>query len=487
MGRSLPAYAANAFARVLCAFSLLAMCAGRVGALDGEGAPAQPLDQKEKQALVTRAGEMLAAQYVDPRRGREAQAKITAALDAGAYDGIADPAAFAQRLTDDLVAALHDKHIFVSSALVPTPPDADLAGTIPLPTYGGFARVDRLKGNIGYIRLLSFPAPAIFTPAADEAMRDVAGTDALIIDIRDNGGGSLESESYFASFFFDPQKPVRLNSVIQRAPGTFQFTWRWFWTRPVELPCPNTPVYILTSAQTFSAAEAFAYDLKAHGRAAIYGQTTGGAANPGEGRLLGSGFGIYIPTGHIVNPLTGTSWEGAGVAPDMPVDDKRAFQAAMRDILSRRAGLAAVKEKLALEPDVDPFVETHLLKVRTTPLPGSEAAIRRNIEDLARGTPNYRLMSKALAGTTRLQLPRLQHELDMLGPIKSVRFQYVGSQGLDVFDVTMANGLLQYGIFVEPDGKIETGWIRPLPRAAPDQVASGGAAAADKAQAGPPP
>jgi hypothetical protein len=251
--RSPPAYALNVFALVLWAFSLLALCAGPVGAFDREVAPAlaQPLEQKEKQAVVTRAGELLAAQYIDPSRARDDQAKITEALAAGAYDDIADPAAFAQRLTDDLVAALHDKHIFVSSELVPTPPDADTAGTTPPPTTGGFARVDRLKGNIGYIRLLSFPMPAIFIPAADEAMRDVAGTDALIIDMRDNGGGSVESDSYFGSFFFDPQKPVQLNSVVQRVPRTAnQFIRERFWTRPVATPYLNKPVYILTNART---------------------------------------------------------------------------------------------------------------------------------------------------------------------------------------------------------------------------------------------
>ncbi len=463
------AFALKVFALVLCALSLLALCAGSVGALDRAGASAlaQPLEQKEKQAVVTRAGQLLVAQYIDPRRARDAQAKITEALAAGAYDGIADPAAFAQRLTDDLVAALHDKHIFVSSELVPTPPDADATGTTPSPTIGGFARVDRLKGNIGYIRLLSFPMPAIFIPAADEAMRDVAGTDALIIDLRENSGGSVESDSYFCSFFFDPQKPVQLNSVVQRVPRTSnQFTRARFWTRPVATPYLNKLVYILTSARTFSAGEAFAYDLKARGRAVIYGETTGGAANPGSARLLGPRFGIFIPTGRIDNPVTGTSWEGAGVAPDVPVDAKRAFQAAARDILSKRTDLAGVKGELAVETDVNPFVEAQLLNIRTTPLPGSEAAVRRNIEDLVHGTPNYKLMSKDLAETTKLQLPRLQHDLGNLGPILSVTFKYVGSQGLDVFDVTMAKGSLQSGIFVEPDGKIDTEWIRPMPSGA---------------------
>ena len=79
----------------------------------------------------------------------------------------------------------------------------------------------------------------------------------------------------------------------------------------------------------------------------------------------------------------------------------------------------------------------------------SAAIVLHNIDDVGAGTPNYKLMSKDLAETIRLQLPRLQHDLSKLGPIRSVTFKYVDSQGLDVFDVTMANGSLQSGIFVE--------------------------------------
>jgi hypothetical protein len=144
------------------------------------------------------------------------------------------------------------------------------------------------------------------------------------------------------------------------------------------------------------------------------------------------------------------------------VDEKRAFQAAALDIISRRTDFTRLEDQLAVATDVDPFVEAHLLNIRTTSLPGSEAAVRRNIEDLVHGTPDYKLMSKDLAETTRLQLLRLQDLLSPLGPVRSVTFKYVSSQGLDLFDVTMANGSLQSGIFVDSDGKIETMWIRPM-------------------------
>jgi len=143
------------------------------------------------------------------------------------------------------------------------------------------------------------------------------------------------------------------------------------------------------------------------------------------------------------------------------MDEKLAFQAALRDIAAKR-GLDDMKVQLASETAVEPFVEAHLLNIRNLPLPGSEAAVRRNIEDIVHGTPNYKLMSKDMADTTRAQLTRLRDMLTRLGPIRSVTFRYIGPFGQDVFDVTMANGAVQSGIFVQPDGKIEDMWIHPL-------------------------
>jgi hypothetical protein len=444
--------------RAVCGFIALLLAAGPALAQ-----AIQPLEKSEKQAVVTRAGERLATDYIYPDRARQAQTKITAGLAAGAYDGIDDPTAFAQRLTDDLAAVLHDKHVRVSYRGLASAGAAMARPPAPPPTNGGFAQVDRLKGNIGYIKLLNFPIPAIFSAAADSAMADIAGTGALIIDMRDNGGGSAESDSYFGSFFFDPKKPVQLNSIVHRTPSTNEFTTKEYWTIPVASPYLNKPVYILTSRRTFSGGEAFVYDLKARKRAVIYGETTGGGANPGGGTMLNARFGIFIPTGRAENPVTGTNWEGTGVAPDVAVVASLSFQAALRDIVSKRAGLAALKDQIAHETDVAPFVEAHLLKIRTTALPGSEAAARRNIEDLVRGTPNYALMSKDLAEATRAQLHQLQADMRKLGPIRSIAFKEVGPGGLDVYDVTMANGTIQSGIFVSPNGTIESAWIRPGP------------------------
>ena len=425
------------------------------------------LEKSEKEAVVEKVGELLTVHYVFPDRAALAKAKIASALAAGDYDEIADPTAFAQRMTADLQAVTHDKHMRVFAAFGQAPPP--VAMPPPPPSNAGFARVDRLKGNIGYIKLLNFPGPGPFNLAADQAMADLASTDALIIDMRDNGGGSPESVTYLCSFLFDPKTPVHINDLIFRKPGTNEFTTTQFWTRPEAATYYKKPVYLLTSKRTFSGGEEFVNDLKVQKRAKVYGETTGGGANPGGGMPIDPRFGIFIPNGRAENPVTKTSWEGTGVTPDVAVDEKQAFQAAVLDILRKRddAPAAAVRRDVATQIDVDPFVDAHLLKIRTAALPGSAEAVRRNLEELARGAPNYDLMTADLANVTRAQLPMLQADISKLGAIKTVTFNSVGPAGLDVYDVTLANGVIQCGIFVTPDGKIASAWIRPATTSMP--------------------
>jgi hypothetical protein len=422
------------------------------------------LEKGEKEAVVETVGDLLTVNYVFPDRAAQAKVKITGALAAGDYDEIADASIFAQRLTADLQAVTHDKHMRVFAAFGERAPSG-----VPPPSNAGFARVDRLKGNIGYIKLLGFPPPGPFNLAADQAMADLISTDALIIDVRDNGGGNPDSVAYLCSFFFDPKTPVHINNLIYRKPGTNEFTTTEFWTKSVTTSYLGKPVYILTSKRTFSGGEEFVNDLKVQKRAKVFGETTRGGANPGGELPINSQFSIFIPNGRAENPVTKTSWEGTGVTPNVAVDEKQAFQAAVLEVMGKKgdAAAAAGKNELTTQNDVDPFVEAHLLKFRTTALPGSAEAVRRNLEELARGAPNYDLMSPDLANVTRAQLPKLQADVSKLGAIKTVMFNHVGPGGLDVYDVTLANGAIQCGMFVTPDGKIVSAWIRPAAASMP--------------------
>jgi len=158
-------------------------------------------------------------------------------------------------------------------------------------------------------------------------MSKLAAAKALIIDLRENGGGSPEGVAYMASYLFG-DKAVHLNNVYNRQADRTQTSY----TSP-DLPGrrfgPQKPVYVLTSGFTFSAAEEFAYDLQALGRATIVGEVTGGGAHPVEMHRVSDHWSIFLPTSRSINPITKTNWEGTGVQPGVEVPADQALSKAL--------------------------------------------------------------------------------------------------------------------------------------------------------------
>ncbi len=159
-----------------------------------------------------------------------------------------------------------------------------------------------------------------------EAMAAVHDADALIFDLRDNGGGDPRIVALISSYLFG-EEPVHLNDIYRRQGVLPEQLWT---QRDVVGPRfgPDKAVYVLTSRFTFSAAEAFAYDLQALGRATIVGETTAGGAHLSDAGPLVLGFDMLLPTGRAVSPVTGTDWEGTGVIPDVPVSAASALDTA---------------------------------------------------------------------------------------------------------------------------------------------------------------
>lgn len=231
------------------------------------------------------------------------------------------PDDFARAVTADMRSAGHDKHLALVYSADLLPPDQN-----PTPAEvahdrestilhnAGIRNVQWLPGNIGYIRITGFPSGGASTEhAIDAAMAVVAHTDALIVDLRHNGGGDPDSLDYWMGYFFD--KRTELTSIKWTSPKPhvdLQFS-----ASKIGGSHYLKPIYVLTSSRTFSCAEQFTYDLKVLRRASIVGETTGGGANPGDFRRLDPHFAIFIPTGQAYNPYTKTNWEGVGVAPDV--------------------------------------------------------------------------------------------------------------------------------------------------------------------------
>jgi C-terminal processing protease CtpA/Prc len=163
-------------------------------------------------------------------------------------------------------------------------------------------------------------------------MSFLANSDAVIIDLRKNGGGDPSKIQLITSYFFD--QPTHLNSFYIRKGNTTQ----QFWTSAhvAGKRMTGMPIYVLTSQRTFSAAEEFSYNLKNLKRATLVGETTGGGAHPVEPHFLaGVHLLAIIPFGRAVNPITGTNWEGTGVVPDIQVPADKALETAHLDALKK--------------------------------------------------------------------------------------------------------------------------------------------------------
>jgi C-terminal processing protease CtpA/Prc len=155
-------------------------------------------------------------------------------------------------------------------------------------------------------------------------MNFLSHVDAIIFDLRDNGGGDPKMIALISTYLFD--KPTHLNDLYNRKEDeTTQY-----WTLPY-VPgnrLPDTPAFVLTSKMTFSGAEEFSYNLKNLKRATIIGETTGGGAHPVSGHRIDDHFMIGVPSARAINPVSKTNWEGTGVTPDVPANGSEALDVA---------------------------------------------------------------------------------------------------------------------------------------------------------------
>jgi C-terminal processing protease CtpA/Prc len=209
----------------------------------------------------------------------------------------------------------------------------------------GFKKVERLGGGgVGLLELEGFMPAELIGDTAAAAMSFLANSEAVIIDLRKNGGGSPEAVILLCSYFFDDS--THLNSIYTRTTDTT----RQYWSHPVVpgKKLSGKDVYVLTSGRTFSAAEEFTYNLQSQKRATIVGETTGGGAHPTRGFRVTDNFGVGVPFARSINPITKTNWEGTGVKPDVAVPADHALHTAHLMALKKCAEkYAGDKDKLA--------------------------------------------------------------------------------------------------------------------------------------------
>ena len=250
------------------------------------------------------------------------------------YDAITSAQEFAKKLTEDLQSVSHDKHMRVRFSPRPIPvrkenneptaeEKAEYENYMKRINFA-FEKVERMPGNVGYIKLNNFFEPELGAETVAAAMNFVGNTDALIFDLRENGGGDPAMVALICSYLFGDK--VHLNDLYWREGDKTDE----FWTNPTVAGKKylGRDIYVLTSNRTFSGAEEFSNNLKVLKRATIVGETTGGGANPGGTVRLTEHFGVFIPTGRAINPVTKTNWEGTGVEPDVKVPKDQALKTA---------------------------------------------------------------------------------------------------------------------------------------------------------------
>jgi len=150
--------------------------------------------------------------------------------------------------------------------------------------------------------------------------------DAIIFDLRDNGGGDPKMIAFISTYLFG--EATHLNDLYNRK----EDSTTQYWTMPY-VPgkrLTGKPVFVLTSKRTFSGAEEFSYNLKNLKRATIIGETTGGGAHPVSGHRVDDHFMIGVPFAKAVNPISKTNWEGTGVEPDVKVPADEALDVAKK-------------------------------------------------------------------------------------------------------------------------------------------------------------
>jgi hypothetical protein len=272
--------------------------------------------------------------YVFPEVAKKMEAALRARQKQGEYDSVTDGGALARMLTDQLQEVSHDKHLRVDFSPIPTPerpPGADPGAAAQYRKEMerincGFERVELLAPNIGYLKFNMFADPDVCGPTAVAAMNFLANVDAIIFDLRENGGGDPKMIALVSTYLFS--EPTHLNDLWERKSDTTQQYWTLPYVPGKRLD--GKPAYVLTSKRTFSGAEEFSYNLKNLKRATIVGETTGGGAHPVAGHRIDDRFMIGVPFARAINPISKTNWEGTGVEPDVKVPAAEALSTAQK-------------------------------------------------------------------------------------------------------------------------------------------------------------
>lgn len=299
------------------------------------------MTSKYKKNTIKKVSLLIKQNYVLKFKRDSIADQIVKVLNEGSYKKVKDFESFGQQLTNDLHEISGDHHFAVvydpsrvaemrnENEEQPKKEEIEESQKRKLEKRKrnnfGFRKIEILDGNIGYLDFRFFRGDSLALETARSAMAFLSNSDALIIDLRKNQGGGVAMFQLLSSYFFG-DKPILLGEIYNGLSDETQ----QIWTKPdiARYKIPAMDLYILTSKETFSAAEEFAYDLKQLKRATIVGENTGGGAHMATRMIINDGFYILMPFAGAINPITKTNWEGVGVIPDIKTVSEDALKTA---------------------------------------------------------------------------------------------------------------------------------------------------------------
>lgn len=298
-----------------------------------EVAPARPATgsaslHAARAATVSDLAAKLEQRYVFPETGRKYAAMLRANAASGRY-AIADDAAFARLVTDDLEQVAFDGHL----KLVPQAAAPSAAGGGPKALPDTIQAQARLPGGIAYIRLGKFFGEAQDIAALKKFLDDNADAKTLIFDVRTHIGGGLDEMDAMFPYLFGKEtvlvgmdtrssvnSPLDEGPRLRRASSPQGVVRREHFVVPAAAaPLADAKIFVLASGRTGSAGEHFVLSLKRTGRATVIGETTYGAGNFGSTEKISGGFQAFIAVGRTFDPDTDQGWDYRGIAPHVAV------------------------------------------------------------------------------------------------------------------------------------------------------------------------
>jgi len=264
------------------------------------------------------------------------EAELREHLQSGKYDQNSNLSRLLTELSRDLVRITGDKHInllYVTDKQLAEDEDGTMETQMRYfhaRSNYGFRAAEILPGNVGYIDLRAMSPPKWSERVADGCLNMISNADAIIVDLRNNSGGSPDMVRWMSGAFL--ADPVHLTTFVDRNGHAVDSSFSDDLDDRYDLS--NIPLFLVTGPKAASGAEELAYNLKHLGRAVVVGQKTAGAAGLASLEHVRSlNIKIMIPKHQPIHPVTGSNWEGTGVQPDIPANDDNALDVAHLEAL----------------------------------------------------------------------------------------------------------------------------------------------------------